>query len=130
LKALVLGEALCARNWAFSTDLKLRTTADTDGAGRITGVAFSSGVERLSADHEKAQAENFIAVREQFTSLLKTSESQSAARFLMLGYFRLFESEIGIGLSEGESTEKYQIFEIRPDQWKLLIEVDGGGCDE
>jgi len=130
LKALVLGEALCGRNWAFSTDLKPRTGEDTGGPGRIIGIAFSLGVERLAAEQEKAQAENFNAVREQFSSLLNTSEGQSAARFLMLGYFRLFESEIGVGLSEGESAERYEVFEIRPDQWKLLIEVDGGRCGE
>jgi hypothetical protein len=130
LKSLVLGEAQCGRNWAFSTDLKVRTIESSDGPGRVVGLAFSPGVERLSAEEEKAQSENFNNVREQFTSLVASSDMSQATRFMMLGYFTLVGGVFGIGLSEGEASEKYEVFEVHPDHWRLLLEVDGGGCSD
>lgn len=130
LKSLVIGEAQCGRNWAFSTDLKVRAIESSDGPGRVVGLAFSVGVERLRAEEEQGQAENFNTVREQLTSLTASSEMNRATRFMMLGYFKLGGGVIGIGLAEGEASEKYEVFEIHPDHWKLLLEVDGGGCSE
>jgi hypothetical protein len=130
LKFLVLGEAQCGRNWAFATDLKVRTIESSDGPGRVVGLAFSVGVERLSAEEEKGQAENFNTVREEFASLVASSGVDHATRFMMLGYFKLLGGVFGIGLSEGETSEKYEVFEVYPDHWKLLLEIDGGGCSE
>jgi hypothetical protein len=130
LQSLVLGEAQCGRNWAFSTDLKVRSIESSDGPGRVVGLAFSSGVDRLSEEEEKGQVENFNTVREQFTSLVASRDANHATRFMMLGYFKLVGGVIGVGLSEGEASEKYEVFEVLPDHWKLLLEVDGGGCVE
>jgi hypothetical protein len=124
IDSLVLSDIQCYRNWMYVSNLHI-------GQKDLWHLGFATTAQiSFISDSEMIHIEPDInKIRQQLNMLPSgTPGYEGSYSYEVLGYFRIFNRLLGVGISLPWESEHYEVFEISKGYGKKLIHVDGGGC--
>ncbi len=121
---LVLTQAHCVKNWAFTTDWDGQRVREPTYVREIVGMVSSRPLDLV----EESEIPGVEGFREQFGLVSNAQEGQRFRRSVSLGYFQLDEKLVGVFAVRGYAGESYQVYELEPADGQRVVEVFGGGC--